>query len=93
MAQRGVIIKNLSSIESLGRVSVICSDKTGTITKNEMTVEKFWINEEEYDVTDSGYDSEGEIYQNSTPISLKNNSTFIKSKAITVLLLSRMMPN
>ncbi|MFX0036405.1 MAG: HAD-IC family P-type ATPase, partial [Candidatus Hermodarchaeota archaeon] len=42
MAQGGVIIKNLASIESLGRVSVICSDKTGTITKNEMTVEKFW---------------------------------------------------
>jgi len=78
MAQSGVIIKNLSSIESLGRVSVICSDKTGTITKNEMTVEKFWINEEEYDVTGSGYDFEGEIYQNSTPISLKENLTFIK---------------
>jgi len=78
MAQSGVIIKNLSSIESLGRVSVICSDKTGTITKNEMTVEKFWINEEEYDVTGSGYDFEGEIYKNSTPISLKENLTFIK---------------
>ncbi|MFX0001501.1 MAG: cation-translocating P-type ATPase [Candidatus Hodarchaeota archaeon] len=78
MAQSGVIIKNLSSIESLGRVSVICSDKTGTITKNEMTVEKFWINEEEYDVTGSGYDSEGEIYQNNTPVSLKDNPTFIK---------------
>ncbi len=78
MAQSGVIIKNLSSIESLGRVSVICSDKTGTITKNEMTVEKFWINEEEYDVTGSGYDSEGEIFKNSIPISLKDNPTFIK---------------
>jgi len=45
MAQSGVIIKNLSAIESLGRVSVICSDKTGTITRNEMAVERFWINE------------------------------------------------
>ncbi len=78
MAQSGVIIKNLSSIESLGRVSVICSDKTGTITKNEMTVEKLWINENEYDVTGSGYDIEGKIYQNGTPISLKENLTFIK---------------
>jgi Ca2+-transporting ATPase len=78
MAQSGVIIKNLSSIESLGRVSVICSDKTGTITKNEMTVEKFWINEEEYDVTGSGYDSEGEIFKSSIPINLKDNPTFIK---------------
>jgi len=78
MAQSGVIIKNLSSIESLGRVSVICSDKTGTITKNEMTVEKFWINEEEYDVSGSGYDTEGEIYQDSTPINLRDNITFTK---------------
>ncbi|MFW9901357.1 MAG: cation-translocating P-type ATPase [Candidatus Thorarchaeota archaeon] len=78
MAQTGVIIKNLSSIESLGRVSVICSDKTGTITKNEMTVEKFWINEEEYDVTGSGYDYEGEIYQNNNPISLRDDITFVK---------------
>ncbi len=79
MAQRGVIIKNLSAIESLGRVSVICSDKTGTITKNEMTVEKFWINEEEYDVSGSGYDdAEGEIYKNSNPIRLNENSTFVK---------------
>jgi len=78
MAQRGVIIKNLAAIESLGRVSVICSDKTGTITKNEMTVEKFWINEEEYDVSGSGYDAEGKIFKNNSPIRLNENSTFIK---------------
>ena len=78
MAQTGVIIKNLSAIESLGRVSVICSDKTGTITKNEMTVEKFWINEEEYEVTGSGYEAEGEIVKNGSPIDLSNNATFLK---------------
>ena len=78
MAQSGVIIKNLSAIESLGRVSVICSDKTGTITKNEMTVEKFWINEEQYEVTGSGYDAEGKILKNGDPIDLRNNLTFQK---------------
>ncbi len=78
MAQHGVIIKNLSAIESLGRVSVICSDKTGTITKNEMTVEKFWINEKEYDVSGSGYDAEGEISFNGGIIHLNDNSTFQK---------------
>ncbi|MEJ2248706.1 MAG: cation-translocating P-type ATPase [Candidatus Lokiarchaeota archaeon] len=72
MAQSGVIIKNLSAIESLGRVSVICSDKTGTITKNEMTVEKFWINEKEYSVTGTGYEPEGKIYNNNKI--LKNHS-------------------
>jgi Ca2+-transporting ATPase len=78
MTQHGVIIKNLSAIESLGRVSVICSDKTGTITKNEMTVEKFWINEKEYNVSGSGYDAEGEIYFNSELVNLNDNSTFQK---------------
>ncbi len=78
MAQSGVIIKNLSAIESLGRVSVICSDKTGTITKNEMTIEKFWINNEEYDVSGSGYEGEGEISKEGTEISLCDNLTFQK---------------
>ena len=77
MAQSGVIIKNLSAIESLGRVSVICSDKTGTITKNEMTVERFWINNNEYKVTGSGYDPEGIILENGKEMGLKENPTFI----------------
>ncbi|MHA1458935.1 MAG: cation-translocating P-type ATPase, partial [Promethearchaeota archaeon] len=78
MAQSGVIIKNLSAIESLGRVSVICSDKTGTITKNEMTVERFWINNNEYEVTGAGYDPEGIILENGKEMSLKENPTFTK---------------
>ncbi|MBY9009736.1 MAG: cation-transporting P-type ATPase [Candidatus Lokiarchaeota archaeon] len=78
MAQSGVVIKNLSAIESLGRVSVICSDKTGTITKNEMTVERFWINNIEYQVTGSGYDSEGNILENEKEANLKENPTLIK---------------
>jgi len=76
MAQHGVIIKNLSAIESLGRVSVICSDKTGTITKNEMTVEKFWINNIEYNVTGSGYETEGFISENGKVVNLQDNKTF-----------------
>ncbi|MFX1374598.1 MAG: cation-translocating P-type ATPase [Promethearchaeota archaeon] len=78
MAQSGVIIKNLSAIESLGRVSVICSDKTGTITKNEMTVEKFWINNREYNVTGSGYEGEGDILVNEKKVELQQNPTFQK---------------
>jgi len=78
MAQSGVIIKNLSAIESLGRVSVLCSDKTGTITKNEMSVEKFEINNTEYDVTGAGYDESGEIVKDRQVINLKDNKTFQK---------------
>lgn len=78
MAQSGVIIKNLSAIESLGRVSVICSDKTGTISKNEMTVERLWINNKEYQITGSGYDPDGFILENGNESSLKENLTFMK---------------
>jgi Ca2+-transporting ATPase len=78
MAQSGVIIKNLSAIESLGRVSVICSDKTGTISKNEMTVERFWINNMEYQVTGSGYDPDGTIFENGNEVTLRENLSFQK---------------
>ncbi|MFX1312700.1 MAG: cation-translocating P-type ATPase [Promethearchaeota archaeon] len=85
MVQSGVIIKNLSAIESLGRVSIICSDKTGTITRNEMTVERFWINDEEYNVSGSGYDPDGKIYKDDKIISLNDNLTFHKFISSIVL--------
>ena len=85
MAQSGVIIKNLSAIESLGRVSVICSDKTGTITKNEMTVEKIWINDDEYDVSGAGYDYEGKLYKDGEIVNLTDNLTFQKFIASMVI--------
>jgi Ca2+-transporting ATPase len=80
MAKNGVIVKNLAAIESLGRVSIICSDKTGTITRNEMTVEYFWINNHEYSVTGSGYEGEGEILNENgvSESELKSNPTFQK---------------
>jgi Ca2+-transporting ATPase len=78
MAQNGVIIKNLSAIESLGRVSVICSDKTGTITKNEMSVKKFQVNNIEYEVSGSGYEEFGEILVDGDVVDLRNDKTFQK---------------
>ena len=61
MAHQGVIIRNLASVDSLGRVSVVCSDKTGTLTKNQMSIQHVWTNGVEYKVTGSGYDPEGDI--------------------------------
>ncbi|MHA1193238.1 MAG: cation-translocating P-type ATPase, partial [Promethearchaeota archaeon] len=65
-----------AAIESLGRVSIICSDKTGTITRNEMCVNKFWLNELEYDVTGSGYEPDGIIVFQGDEINLNDNQTF-----------------
>lgn len=64
MVKRNAIIKNLSTVETLGQATVICSDKTGTLTQNQMTVRKVYDLDGEYDVTGSGYDIKGEIQKN-----------------------------
>jgi len=61
MAKKGVIIRDLSAVESLGRVSVICSDKTGTMTKNEMTVKYCWDTKNLFSVQGDGYNPSGQI--------------------------------
>ena len=61
MADRKAIVKNLLSVETLGSTTVISSDKTGTLTQNEMTITKIFTNDEEYEVEGSGYKPEGDI--------------------------------
>lgn len=59
MAKRGAIIKKLSSVETLGSTTVICTDKTGTLTQNEMTVKELWFDGNTYEATSVGYNPEG----------------------------------
>ncbi|MEK7348045.1 MAG: cation-translocating P-type ATPase [Candidatus Eisenbacteria bacterium] len=61
MAERNVLVRRLPSVETLGSVSVICTDKTGTLTRNEMTVRVYDVAGTRYDVTGVGYQPHGEF--------------------------------
>ncbi len=61
LAEENAVVKNLSSVETLGSTTVICTDKTGTLTKNEMTVKNIWFDGDEYSLTGLGYEPEGTI--------------------------------
>jgi calcium-translocating P-type ATPase len=61
MARRNAIVRRLSSVETLGATDVICTDKTGTLTANEMTVRRIWMQAGELDVEGTGYAPAGRI--------------------------------
>ena len=69
MAKRNALIKSLNSVETLGSTTVICTDKTGTLTQNEMTVTRIFVNNREMEVTGSGYKPEGELLDNKKEVS------------------------
>jgi magnesium-transporting ATPase (P-type) len=61
MVKENVLVKRLSAVQTLGSVTIICTDKTGTITKGEMTVKKIWVNRRVVEISGIGYAPIGEF--------------------------------
>jgi Ca2+-transporting ATPase len=64
MVKQNVLVKRLSAVQTLGSVTVICTDKTGTITKGEMTVKKLWVKDRVIEVSGIGYSPAGDFTLN-----------------------------
>ncbi|MCU0861462.1 MAG: cation-transporting P-type ATPase, partial [Methanomassiliicoccales archaeon] len=72
MSRRNVIVKRLSSVETLGSVTVVCTDKTGTITEGQMTVRRIWMGGSELEVTGEGYEPEGAVLLGGSKVTIED---------------------
>ena len=85
MVKKNAIVKKLLAVETLGTTTVICSDKTGTLTQNEMTVKKVFVNNLVYDVEGTGYEPVGDVLLDGVKVNAKEIEDFISISKISTL--------
>ena len=87
MARRNAIIRRLPAVETLGSCTVIMSDKTGTLTQNQMTVQTIWADDNRFHVTGGGLDPHGTIERNGETVEVEDGS------ALYLTLMAGLLPN
>lgn len=75
MVEKNAIVKKLLAVETLGSTTVVCSDKTGTLTQNEMTVTKIYTDEEIFHITGRGYKAKGEFLLDNKKVDIENKES------------------
>jgi Ca2+-transporting ATPase len=85
MIKRHALIRRLSSVETLGSATVICSDKTGTLTQNVMTLTRMWVDGKTIDVTGKGYDPNGEFFVDGKAVNLIDYPATLTNLWVTAL--------
>lgn len=84
MADRNAITRRLNSVETLGSVTTICTDKTGTLTRNEMTVRAVHTREHTYEVTGTGYSPDGQVLFDGAPVDLGEHHDLARMAEVAV---------
>jgi Ca2+-transporting ATPase len=78
MAGHNAIIRKMLAVETLGSTTVICTDKTGTLTRNEMTVERIFVSDNVLELTGTGYEPKGDFLKNDDVIDVAGQATTTK---------------
>jgi P-type Ca2+ transporter type 2C len=85
MIKRHALIRRLAAVETLGSTSVICSDKTGTLTQSQMTTVRLWMDERMFDVTGEGYDPRGDFSLDGRPVEMADYPGILTTLRAAVL--------